>query len=77
VFIDGRQHDLFARGPELGEYLEVVRLREGAERVLAERGFRTVLFAPDAPLTRYLLASGRWHATYEDAQAIVLVRNEP
>ncbi|MSQ36477.1 MAG: hypothetical protein EXR63_04995 [Dehalococcoidia bacterium] len=77
VFIDGRQHDLFARGPELGEYLEVVRLREGAARVLAERGFRTVLFVPDAPLTRYLLASGRWHATYEDAQAIVLVRNEP
>jgi len=76
VFVDGRQHDLYARGPELVEYLEVVRLHAGVERVLAERGFRTVLFAPDAPLARYLLASGSWRTAYEDAHAIVLVRTD-
>jgi hypothetical protein len=77
VFIDGRQHDLYIAGPEFEDYLEVVRLEAGAERVLQERGVRTVLFESDAPLSRYLTASGRWRTTYDDGIAIVLERIAP
>lgn len=74
VFIDGRGDDLYMQGHELRKYFDVAMLEADTDDVLDEYGIRTVLFQKNTPLTRYLLAGGRWQATYDDGQVVRLER---
>ena len=75
VFIDGRGPDLYeANGNPLRGYFDVVFLNGNAEDVLDRYGVQTVLFPKDAPLTRYLEATGTWQETYDDGQVVRLER---
>lgn len=74
VFIDGRGDDLYSSGAALSGYADVVQLKSSADAVLDKNKIQTVLFAADTPLARYLLASGRWQATYDDGRVVALQR---
>ena len=74
VFIDGRG-DMYIRGGELRQYMDVVQLQANAGAVLDQYQIRTVLFQKDTPLIRYLLDTGRWRAAYDDGRVVVLKRS--
>jgi hypothetical protein len=73
VFIDGRG-DMYISGGEFRDYLEVTQLRSGADSILDRYAIRQVLVLKDSPLTRYLLAEGKWQATYDDGRFVRLER---
>ena len=76
VYIDGRGDDLYMRGGEFQDQVILDEVRLGIDEVLERRGFRSVLYPKDRPLVRYLLATGRWQARYEDDLAVLLVRKD-
>lgn len=74
VFIDGRSDDLYMAGGELQQYMDLWDIAVDPEQLLDERGIRTVLFPKRSALVRYLLADGRWRATYDDGTVVRLER---
>lgn len=75
VFIDG-----FA--DKYGEtiyqdYYKIILVEKEAEELLGKYRIDWIFFPSDAPLLRYLLATGRWEKSYRDDQASVLTRRKP
>lgn len=69
TYVDGRT-DLFG-GELLNEYLVVWSAGPGWREIVEQRGFRTALLEPQAPLVLALQTEG-WQVSYQDEQAVVL-----
>jgi hypothetical protein len=74
VVLDDR-HDLY--GAEfLKDYLKVIHVEPGWDRVLAEKDVNWVLVPSGSPLANILKESSAWTALHEDATALLFKRNE-
>ncbi len=73
VFIDGRA-DMYGE-KIFGDYREIVGIEKGIEELLEQYQVNWILFPEDAPLVRYLMATGNWREIYRDEEASVLLRN--
>ncbi|MFB3778863.1 MAG: hypothetical protein ACE141_14690 [Bryobacteraceae bacterium] len=72
VYIDGRS-DFY--GPAfVREYLDVLALKPGWQRRLAEHGVDTVVLPAGAPLADALAQEGGWESSYRDDVAVVFER---
>lgn len=75
VFIDGFADKY---GEQVyGDYYRIARLETETDELLDKYRVDWVLFPTDAPLVRYLTATGRWELGYRDSQASVLTRKAP
>jgi hypothetical protein len=69
VFVDGRS-DFY--GPKFGEaYIDILNVKYGWDRTLANYGVNTILMPVDAPLVGALKESRNWRVVYDDTRAIV------
>ena len=69
VFVDGRS-DFY--GTKFDQaYLDVMNVKYGWDKTLAQYGVNTILLPVDAPLTGALKESKHWKVTYDDHQSIV------
>jgi hypothetical protein len=73
VFVDGRS-DFYGNDFE-DEYLNVVRVRVGWEKILAKFGVNTILMPVDCALTGALKESSKWRVVYDDGMALVFRSN--
>jgi hypothetical protein len=72
VFVDGRA-DLYG-DDLLHQFRQVAELHDGWAKVLDQRGIQVVLVPPSGALAQGLLLDSRWHAEYQDSQAILFLR---
>jgi len=73
VYVDGRADlygDAFMNERDAIYYLR----RDSWRSLLDQRGIRTVVLPPDAPLVTALAAMTEWQTIYSDKQAVVLTR---
>jgi hypothetical protein len=78
VFIDGRA-DLYGDA-FLEEYISVYNAERDPDPLLRRWRIRSVILAPDAHLTAVFRVKTRdrsWKLVYEDAQAVIFVREAP
>jgi hypothetical protein len=69
VFVDGRS-DFYGDDFET-KYLDVLNVKLGWERTLAQFGVDTILMPPNAPLTGALKESSHWTVVYDDGISVV------
>ena len=72
TFVDGRT-DLF-EGRVLTEFFAVSDLTTNPDPVLAAYHVDYVVWAPDTPLSEYLLRDTRWHVVDRTTVALVFAR---
>lgn len=72
VWVDGRT-DLYG-DTFLEDFLRVYWTQEGWNQQLDKSGIQSVIVPPTSPLARSLISSSRWHAIYQDRQAVILTR---
>jgi len=72
VFIDGRV-DMYGE-KIFADYMEISRLGEKTDALLDIYRIDWLIFSRQMPLVRYLKATGRWQAVYEDAEVAILTR---
>jgi hypothetical protein len=72
VFIDGRA-DMYGE-KIFGDYRKIVGIEKEIDELLENYEIGWILFPPDTPLFRYLMATGRWREIYRDDQAAILLR---
>ncbi len=69
VFVDGRS-DFY--GDDFEEkYIDILNVRNGWEKTLAQFGVDTILMPPNTPLAGALKESSRWRVVYDDGVALV------
>jgi hypothetical protein len=74
VFVDGRS-DFYGNEFE-DKYHDVLQVKYGWEKILAEFQVDTILMPLDAPLTGALKESSRWRLVYDDGKALAFRSNE-
>jgi hypothetical protein len=75
VFIDGR-NDMYG-AEHVKDYIRVVSLGTGWEKVLEENNITWIFFDAESLLSRYLLEREDWHLIYADKVAHIYVRDIP
>ncbi len=73
VFIDGRADMYGGNFPE--EHKEISGMKHGFEDVLEKYGATWIIYEANAPLCRFLKASGKWHLVYADRVANALLKD--
>lgn len=73
VFIDGRG-DFYERAGVLADYLDIVRIKPDALRLLRRYDIQSCLIKRGSPLATLLLATHRWQTVYSDNLVVILVR---
>jgi hypothetical protein len=75
VFFDGRE-EIYGK-ERIRDYLDVVQLKPGWEKIFDKYGVQWVFFPSNSALSGLLLSRKEWRAVYSDAVANVLVKNIP
>ncbi len=71
IFIDGRA-DLYG-DDLLHQFQQAAELKAGWQRILDQWGVDAVLVPPSAGLAQGLFLDPRWHAEYQDSQAVLFL----
>ncbi len=75
VFVDGRS-DFY--GDAFGEeYLQVLDVQVGWDKILNRYGIDTVMLSPGLALCQAMKISSEWRVIFDDHQAVVFRRNAP
>ena len=73
VFIDGRA-DIYGN-EKIQDYLNVVNLRPGWEKVLEKYNIDWIIYNTDSPLSQYLNLKVDWKLIYTDNVANIYIKN--
>lgn len=73
VFIDGRAEVYYRKGV-FDDYVRVHRLQPGWQQSLKKHRIRAVLAEPYMPFVQMLREDPNWSIVYEDARAVVMIR---